>query len=323
MASPKIKISDGNSIPLLGLGTSSLVGSEPGQPGYEAIKSAIVAGYRHIDTAFLYRTENIVGRAVNRCIEEGLIRREDITIVTKVWCTSHKRSSVMESAKNSCKALGLEYVDLLLIHWPMAYEEDGDPINPKDSNGKLRYSETDYIETWQGMEDVKEAGLAKSIGLSNFNHEMINRILTMCRHRPTVNQVECHPYLNQRKLLDFCTEKNIVLTAYCPLGMPHRSDAKKDDPELLADSTVNRLAEKYHKSPAQILIRYQIQRNVIVIPKSVNESRIKANIDVFDFGISSEDMCELENLNKNFRFCLNVAGEYPTDHRYFPLHLEF
>jgi len=311
-------------MPLLGYGTSHVLGTSPDDPGYLAIKAAIKCGYRHLDTAALYGNEEAVGLAIRDCINDGLVSRKDLFICTKVWCTAHKRASVMRACKESLKKLGLDYVDLYLIHWPVAYAEDGDPINPKDeTTGKLRYSDTHFTETWLGLEDVKDANLAKSIGVSNFNHEMTDAIFSMpCKHKPTVNQVECHPYLSQQKLLDYSNKSGIVLTAYCPLGSPG-SCAKPGQPVLLEDPLIKKLASKYGRSPAQIAIRYQIQRNVSAIPKSVSPERIRENFDVMDFSITLEDMNSLLSLNRNLRYCLDTAGENVSDHPLYPFHIEF
>lgn len=321
---PNVTLNDGEKFPLLGFGTSHVVGARSGDPGYDAIKVAIKCGYRFLDTAALYKNEESVGAAVRECIQEGLVKREELFICTKVWCTAHKRESVMRACEDSLKKLGLDYVDLYLIHWPVAYVEDGDPINPKDpTTGKLQYSDTHYTETWRGMEDVKDARLARSIGVSNFNHQMIDDILAMpCKHKPTVNQVECHVYLSQEKLLRHSQSAGIYLNAYCPLGSPG-SCAGPDQPAVLQDPLVCELASKYKKSPAQILICYLIQRQISAIPKSISPERIEENLDVLDFEISQDDMKRLLEINRNLRYCLSTAGEYVDDHPLYPFHSDF
>lgn len=321
---PVVTLNDGNKFPLIGYGTSSVVGARAGDPGFDAIKTAIKCGYRFLDTAALYLNEESVGAAVKECEKEGLVSRQELYICTKVWNTAHKRESVMKACKESLRKLGLDYVDLYLIHWPVAYVENGDPINPKDpKTGKLLYSDTHFTETWRGMEDVKDAGLARSIGLSNFNVEMIDQILAMpCKHKPTVNQVECHAYLSQEKLLRECEARGIYLNAYCPLGSPG-SCAGPDQPAVLQDPLVRELGDKYNKSPAQILIRYLVQRQISAIPKSINPSRIEENLDMLDFEISAVDMKKLLGINRNLRYCLNTAGEYVDDHPLYPFHSEY
>lgn len=316
-------MNDGFEIPLIGFGTSLVRAAHKDDPGFEAIKTAIKCGYRFIDTATYYLNEEAVGLAIQECIDEGQVKREDLFVCTKVWCTAHKRSSVMKACKESLAKLKLDYVDLYLIHWPMAYAEDGHQISPVDAKtGRIRYTDTHFTETWLGMEDVKEAGLAKSIGLSNFNHQMIEQILQMpCKHKPTINQVECHPYLSQVKLFHYCSSKGILLNAHCPLGSPG-SCAKPGQPSILKDPVVAELASKYNKSPAQILIRFLVQRNISPVPKSVNPHRIKENIQVFDFEISQADMDRLIGLDQGVRYCTNADVDV-SDHPLFPFNLEY
>lgn len=181
---PYIKLNDGNLMPMLGLGTWNAQGKEL----KEAVKYAIYAGYRHIDTASNYRNEDIVGEAINECIEENIVQREDLFITTKLWNNSHCRDSVVKALKKSLTLLNLTYVDLYLIHYPIGYKE-GESLSPLDEKGQVITSDVDYIETWQGMEDAKRLGLVKSIGVSNFNVEQLSRILYSCSITPTINQV--------------------------------------------------------------------------------------------------------------------------------------
>lgn len=320
---PDIKLADGTKLPILGFGTSDVNGNDFHDSGCQAIIHAIKSGYRFIDTAALYRNEEGVAMAVEHCIKEGIVKREDLYICTKVWCTAHKRESVMRACKESLKRLKMDYIDLYLIHWPVAFEEDGDPFSPLDSKtGKVRYSDTPVTETWKGMEDVKDAGLARSIGVSNFNHAMTDDIFAMCKHRPVVNQVECHAYLNQEKLHEYSKKNNIVLNAYCPIGSPNAS-AKPGQDWVMDDPVVKELAKKHDKSPAQILLRYLIQRDISPIPKSVNTKRIEENLKVFDFEISKEDMERMMKINRNLRYCVTTGGHDVSDHPLFPFHLEY
>lgn len=174
---------------------------------------------------------------------------------------------------------------------------------PVDKDGKTQFSDVDYVDTWKAMEALVAKKLVKSIGVSNFNSKQIQRILDVAKIKPVNNQVECHPYLNQAKLIDFCKSKDITVTAYSPLGSPDRPWAKEGEPKLLEDPKLVKLAEKYKKSVAQILLKYQVQRGVITIPKSVTKSRIRENFEIFDFTLAEEDIGYINTLDCNGRFC--------------------
>jgi len=323
---PKLILNDGVEMPLLGFGTSKIQGSgERGDKAFEAILHAIKCGYRFIDTAFLYGNEETVGKAIKAAIEDRLIAdRKELFICTKVWCTSHKRESVVKACRSSLERLQLDYIDLYLVHWPVAYVEGLDPINPKDAEtGKLLYSDTSIVETWRGMEDCKDLGLARSIGLSNFNHKQCDEILAVCKHKPTVNQVELHPYLSQVKLHQYSEAKGIILNAYCPLGAPGATWAPRDAPVLIQDPVIAKLSQKYSKSPAQIILRYHLQRKISPIPKSVTPQRIHENISILDFQLTDGEMETLLGLDRKLRYCTNTAGEHVDDHPLYPFHEEY
>uniref|UniRef100_A0A336L7T8 CSON005660 protein n=1 Tax=Culicoides sonorensis TaxID=179676 RepID=A0A336L7T8_CULSO len=258
----------------------------------QAVKDAIDAGYRHIDCAHIYQNENEVGDAIEAKIADGTVKREDLFVVSKLWNTMHRPDLVRPALENTLKHLKLQYLDLYLIHWPMAYKEDG-ALFPEDANGKVIYSDVDYLDTWKEMEKCVEAGLTKSIGVSNFNSKQLERLLAACKIKPVTNQVECHPYLPQNKLAAHHKTLGVVLTAYSPLGSPDRPWAKADDPKLMDTPKLVEMAKKYNKEVAQVLIRYQIEKGNIVIPKSVTKSRIISNANVFDFQLSKEDIAAM------------------------------
>lgn len=295
---PNVKLNNGKEMPIIGLGTWK---SKPGEV-YNAVKWAIDIGYRHFDCAMAYQNEAEVGRAIKEKIEENKIKREDIFVTSKLWNTYHRKEKVIEGCKKTLKDLGLDYLDLYLVHWPLAYKE-GDELFPFDENGKQLTENIDICDTWKGMEDCHKEGLSKSIGLSNFNKDQILRILKMCSVKPTVNQIECHPYLNQTKLIEFCKQHDIAITAYSPLGSPDRPWYKSDEPSLMQDPRIKKIADNHNKTIAQVLIRYPIERGVIVIPKSVTEERIHANFDVFDFQLTEEEMQILNGFKEKFRYC--------------------
>jgi aldehyde reductase len=312
---PKVKFYNGYEVPIFGLGTWK---SQPGEVT-QAVKDAIDIGYRHIDGAHIYGNEKEVGTAIRAKIEEGIVKRKDLFITSKLWNTFHSPALVETAIKKTLTDLGLDYLDLYLIHWPFGYKEN-ENLFPTNPDGSTALSDVDYLDTWKAMEGVLSKGLTKNIGVSNFNSEQITRLLEKASIKPVTNQIECHPYLTQKKLSDFCKEKDILITAYSPLGSPDRPWAKPDDPKLLEDEKLIELGQKYNKTPAQILIRYQLDRGHIVIPKSVTKSRIAQNIDVFDFKLSPEDIAYIDTFDRNGRICpVNIASASP----YYPFHIPF
>lgn len=248
----KIAFKNGKSIPIVGLGTWK---SGPGEVT-QAVKAAIDTGYRHIDAALLYENEKEVGEGIQSKISEGKISREDVFVTSKLWNTFHRPDLVEASCQQSLDDLGLQYLDLYLIHNPMAWKEDCGvfPIE----NGKILYSDVDIVDTWKAMENLVTKGMVKSIGVSNFNSVQIQKILDNCTIAPVNNQVECHPYLNQAKLIKFCKDKGITVTAYSPFGSPDRPWAAPGDPLLLEDPMLIDIGKNYGKSPAQVIIRWMV-----------------------------------------------------------------
>lgn len=307
---PTIKFNNGKEIPVLGLGTWK---SKPGEVT-QAVKDAIDLGYRHIDCAFIYGNEKEVGAALKAKIAEGVVKREDLFVTSKLWNTYHRTDLVEKVLRETLSNLGLEYLDLYLIHWPVGYKEEGD-LFPRDEAGKVITCEVDYLDTWKAMEKCVEKGLTQSIGVSNFNIEQLDRLLANSKVPPVNNQVECHPYLNQKKLMDHCASKGIKVTAYSPLGSPDRPWAKPGDPQLLDDAKIKSIAEKYGKSAAQIVLRYQVERGNITIPKSVTKARIDQNSNIFDFELSKEDIELLNTFDCNGRICPLTDG---IGHKYYP-----
>ncbi|XP_015121682.1 aldo-keto reductase family 1 member B1 [Diachasma alloeum] len=312
---PKLKFYNGCEIPVLGLGTWK---SKPGEVG-QAVRDAIDIGYRHIDCALAYGNESEVGEAIRDKISQGVVKREDLFITSKLFNNYHKFESVEKGIRKTLGNLGLEYLDLYLIHWPVAHE-DGDELFPKNPDGSIKLADIDYLETWRGMELVHGKGLTRNIGVSNFNSEQISRLLENCKIRPLINQVECHPYLTQQRLSKFCKDKNIIITAYCPLGSPDRPWARPEDPKLLDDKNLLKISQKYKKTPAQVVIRYQIDRGHVVIPKTVTKSRLLENFQVFDFKLSPEDISYINSLDVNGRLCA-LADRKASP--YYPFHIDF
>ncbi|XP_076759121.1 aldo-keto reductase 1B-like [Xylocopa sonorina] len=319
MAAPTITLNDGQKIPVLGLGTWQA--KDDPSVVEQAVRDAIDAGYRHFDCAFIYGNEKEIGKAVREKIAEGLVKREDLFITTKLWNTMHKRENVVPACKKSLENFGFDYIDLYLVHWPMSYNEKAQNLWPVDEKGNPMSGEVDYLDTWRGMEECVKLGLTKSIGVSNFNSQQIDRVLSIAKIKPVMNQVECHPNLNQKKLRDFCAQRGIAITAYSPFGSPQRTWATPTSPRVTLDAPeIITIADKYQKTAAQVVLRYLIDIGTIPIPKSSSKDRIKQNINVFDFKLTAGEIAIIDKLDCGLRIC--PCEEFKGD-KYYPFNIEF
>ncbi|XP_014219296.1 alcohol dehydrogenase [NADP(+)] B-like [Copidosoma floridanum] len=293
----KYRLSSGREIPAVGLGTSSIKIEEM----EKAILGALENGYRHIDTAFVYDNEAAIGKALKKWFDKGN-KRENLFITSKLPTHGNRPQSVEKYLKLSLKDLGLDYVDMYLVHTPFGVEE-GPNNAPLDKNGLALFEHVDHKALWKAMEAQVKAGRAKSIGLSNFNQSQVLDVYNSAEIKPSNLQVELHGYLQQKGLQKFCKDHNMVMTAYAPLGSaPARSGihhgTEKDLPPLVEQQVVKELANKYKKSPAQILLRHSVQSGLVVIPKSSNPERQKANLQIFDFKLTEEEMKKIDALDK-------------------------
>uniref|UniRef100_S4RT73 alcohol dehydrogenase (NADP(+)) n=1 Tax=Petromyzon marinus TaxID=7757 RepID=S4RT73_PETMA len=273
-----------------------------------AVVSALNSGYRHIDCAAVYGNEAEVGEALTECFGAGKpIAREDVFVTSKLWNTKHHPEDVEPSCRKSLQDLKLDFLDLYLIHWPHGFER-GDIPFPKNEDGTVRYDYTDYRETWRAMERLVEGGLVRAIGLSNFNSRQVDEIIAIATVKPAILQVESHPYLSQKALLTHCTARGVALTAYSPLGSPDRAWRQSHEPVVLEEPAIRSLADKYGKSPAQVIIRWwQVQRGVLVIPKSVTPSRIVENIQVcYGHLFCKQRLQQIRGLAKGWAPVLNM-----------------
>ncbi|KAI8885991.1 Aldo/keto reductase [Backusella circina FSU 941] len=258
-----ILLNNGKHMPAFGLGTWQ---SKPNEV-YDAVLTAIKAGYRHIDTAYVYRNEKEVGQA----IKDSGLPREQLFVTTKLWNTSHRPELVQPALEESLRNLQLDYIDLYLMHWPVAFVPSKKTV-PRDANGKTALDSVDFVDTYAAMEKLLETGKTRAIGVSNFNISNLERLLKSCKVVPAVNQVELHPYLAQPELLDYCAKNNVHVTAYSPLGSTNSP--------LMQEPVVLEIAKNHSVSPAQVLIGWGLERGCSVIPKSVTPSRIISNFHV-------------------------------------------
>ncbi|XP_061167168.1 aldo-keto reductase family 1 member B10-like [Saccostrea echinata] len=301
--SKTIQLNNGNEIPIIGLGTWQSSKEEL----KTALRAAIDVGYRHIDTAYNYMNEDTIGEVLQEYINSGKVKREELFIVTKLPMIHMDPNLVKRSIEISLKKLQLSYVDLYLIHGPIPLEYDGNDNNifPLTEDGGWKIAEkSDLLGTWKAMEKLVDFGLTKSVGVSNFSISQIERICKMAEHKPVTNQVECHIYFSQKELFNACKKLGVTLTAYSPIGSPGRPKNLKeaDEPVALEDPIIQRIATKYGKTHAQILLRNLIQRGIIVIPKSVTPERIRSNFQVFDFSLSEEEMGDIDHITIQKRY---------------------
>lgn len=267
-----VTLNSGKKMPQLGFGVWQVEDDE----ATKAVSKALETGYTSIDTAMIYKNEKGVGKA----LKETSVPREDLFITTKVWNADQGYENTLRAFDESLERLGLDYVDLYLIHWP----------TPEFDN---------YIDTYKAMEKLHKDGRVKSIGVCNFEVEHLERLLAECDIPPVLNQVECHPYLAQNELKEFCAKHDIFVEAWSPLDQGG---------EVLKDETIQKIADAKGKSPAQVVLRWHLQNDTIVIPKSVTPSRIEENFDVFDFELTEAEMNEIDGLNKDRR-----KGAHPNE----------
>jgi len=264
----KVTLNNGLEMPLVGYGVFRV---PDGDDLAEAVKTAIAKGYRSIDTAQVYRNEESVGRGIRAAIEEGLVSRDELFVTSKVWNDGLSYEETLAAYDSSLEKLGLDYLDLYLIHWPGL--------------------DTNYIEAYKALEKVYQDGRVRSIGVSNFHVHHLEHLLKETTVIPVINQIEFHPYLTQEEVREYCKEHGIQVEAWSPLM----------NGSLLEEELIQQLATKYSKTPAQIVLRYDVQHGVVTIPKTMTPARMTENLHVFDFALTDEEMAQLDAMNDGLR----------------------
>jgi len=292
---PTIEFSNGDRLPQLGLGTWK---SEPGQVA-AAIQAAVRAGYRHIDCAAIYGNEKEIGSALAALFEAGEVTRQELWITSKLWNNAHAVSAVQPALEQTLADLQLDYLDLYLMHWPVASLPSGELIS---------LAKRPLLATWNAMATQVKRGLCRHIGVSNFSVTKLSALVQQAEHKPEMNQVELHPYLQQRPLVAYCEAEGIALTAYSPLGSPGRPAGlvSADDPVLLQEPVLANIAAEHGVTAAQVLLQWALARGTVVIPKSVTAARIVQNLASVQLTLSAENLDQIATLDRHRRYVSGV-----------------
>lgn len=308
MSIPTQEVGPIGQMPVIGLGLWKIDKSDVANVVVEAIR----AGYRHLDSACDYGNEKQVGEGIKRAIDEGLCSRGELWVTSKLWNTYHREEHVIMAMDQTLHDLGLDYLDLYMVHFPIALEfvpfETRYPpewvFDPADEAPMMKPAQVPLHETWQAMEALVDSGLARNIGVCNYSVSLVRDLLNYARIAPAVLQVESHPYLTQEKLMRFCAEQDIAVTSFSPLGALSYLELEmaSASESVLEQAAVVAIAKRLYKTPAQIVLRWGVQRGNSIIPKTSKIERLKENAALFDFELSNEDMAQINALNKNQRF---------------------
>ncbi|MCP4341000.1 MAG: aldo/keto reductase [Desulfobulbaceae bacterium] len=285
-------------IPALGLGTWKSSNGEVSR----AVAKAIEIGYRHIDCASIYQNQKEIGTALTAALDAGQVQREELWITSKLWNNAHAKKHVQPALERTLKDLHLDYLDLFLIHWPVNFQPN--IVFPKRPEEFVAPDDIPIIVTWQAMEKMVKKGLCRFIGVCNFNLPRLIDLRRQANIQPVMNQIELHPYLQQTKMVDYCKEHDVLLTAYSPLGSADRPAAlkKDDEPSLLGHPVVVKMAEKRNITPGQVLLAWGLSRGTVVIPKSVNPERLQDNFLAADLELAPQDLLAIDGLEQGYRF---------------------
>ncbi|XP_055319061.1 aldo-keto reductase family 1 member A1 [Sitodiplosis mosellana] len=317
-----LTFNNGIKMPAIGYGTWRA----PDEEIERALNLALEAGYRHIDCAPVYLNEKAIGKVLKEWIDAGKVKREDLFITTKLPDFGNRPESVEKNLKKSLADLNLSYVDLYLMHTPFGFPEPTDGQLAFHPNGDVVLDlTTDHVAIWKKLEEFVGAGLIKSIGISNFNQRQVQRILDNATIKPASLQIELHVYFQQNELVEFCKANNIIVTAYSPLGskgiaefLSKITGKQRNVPDLLEIPEVKAIATRLGKTPAQILLKWIVKRGVAAIPKSTNAGRLRENLALFDFDLTTEDMETIKGLDKGIRICTFDFFQGVDKHPEFP-----
>jgi D-xylose reductase len=325
MTADHLKLNTGDKLPAVGLGFWKI----PRANAAELVVEAIRAGYRHFDCACDYGNEAEAGAGIRAAIDQGLCRREDLWITSKLWNTYHSKIHVRPALERSLRDLGVEYLDLFLIHFPIAlrfvpfhmrYPPEW-TFDPAAAHPRMEPVHVPIAETWGAMEELVNAGLVKNIGVCNFGVSLLRDLRSYAHIRPAVLQVELHPYLTQDKLLRYCRESHIAVTGFSPLAAQSYFSLQMAQPDesVFEQPAVKAAAEQHNKTPAQVVLRWGVQRGAAVVPKTVQLERLRENLAIFDFELSAEEMQAISALHRGRRF--NDPGTFcePAFGTFFPI----
>jgi D-xylose reductase len=303
-----ISLAGGGRFPAVGLGLWKV----PNPAAAGLVTEAVRLGYRHLDSACDYGNEPEVGAGVRAALAAGHCRRDDLWVTSKLWNTYHAPEHVRPALDRTLADLKLDHLDLYLVHFPIAqafvpFETRYPPgwfFDPSDPAGGMRFARVPLADTWAALEDLHAAGKVRHIGLCNVGTAQLRDLLAGCRVRPAVLQVELHPYLTQEKLLRFCQLEGVAVTAFSPLGAPSYVPLGMATPEesVAAEPVVAAAAARLGKTPAQVLLRWGVQRGTAVVPKTARPDRLAENLAVFDFALTGEEMAAISALNRDRRF---------------------
>lgn len=303
-----LELADGGRFPTIGLGTWKI----PKSDAPELVQAAIRAGYRHLDCACDYGNEREVGEGIAAALRDGLCRREDLWVTSKLWNTYHEPKHVRAACERSLRDLGLRELDLYLVHFPIALEFVPFDVryppewfhDPKAAKPAMKPIDVPYADTWGAMEELQRAGLVKRIGVCNLNISMIRDLLAKCSIRPAVHQLEMHPYLAQPRQVRYCQQEKIAVTAFSPFGAPSYLPLGMAQPgeSVMTDPVVMDIALAHQRTTAQIVLRWAVQRGCAVIPKTQRLSRLAENIALTDFNLSEHEMSAISALDRHRRF---------------------